>query len=160
MFIISNFIDSTNNVKKRKEFFVEEIPNTVNIYSRLMKGFNLSNQLINYYELNRKTIKWWKRIFFHLLDIAIVNSFIIYKKYLNANITQKQYRIKIIKTIIKKYNMKIGRIDNKFNSFHYPVKQLKCGTYKNCSFTKDYTTVKAPTSKYMCNVCKIYLSID
>ena len=60
MFIISNFIDSTNNVKKRKEFFVEEIPNTVNIYSRLMKGFNLSNQLINYYELNRKIIKWWK----------------------------------------------------------------------------------------------------
>ena len=73
-----------------------------------MKGVDLSNQLISYYELNRKTIKWWKRIFFHLLDIAIVNSFIIYKKYLNANITQKQYRNEIIKTIIKKYNMKIG----------------------------------------------------
>ena len=87
MFIISNFIDSPKNVKKRrwnkkrKEFLEEEIPNTVNIYSRLMKGVDLSNQLISYYELNRKTIKWWKRIFFHLLDIAIVNSFIIYKKY-------------------------------------------------------------------------------
>ena len=107
--------------------------------------------------MNRKAIKWWKRIFFHLLDNAIVNSFIIYKKYLNANITQKQYKIEIIKTIIKKYNIKIGRIDNKFNTFHYPVKQLKCGTCKNCSFTEDYTTVKAPTSKYMCNVNKIYL---
>ena len=81
------------------------------MYSRLTKGVDLSNQLISYYELNRKTIKWWKRIFFHLLDIAIVNSFIIYKKYLNANITQKQYRIEIIKTIIKKYNIKIGRIE-------------------------------------------------
>ena len=39
--------------------------------------------------------------------------------------------------------MKIRRIDNKFNTFYYPVKQLKCGTYKNWSFTKDYTTVKA-----------------
>ena len=72
MFIISNFIDSPKNVKKRrwnkkrKESFEEEIPNTVNIYSRLMKGVDLSNQLISYYELNRKTIKWWKRIFFHL----------------------------------------------------------------------------------------------
>ena len=45
-----------------------------------MKGVDLSNQLISYYELNRKTIKWWKRIFFHLLDIAIVNSSIIYIK--------------------------------------------------------------------------------
>ena len=125
-----------------------------------MKRVDLSNQLIRYYELNRKTIKWWKRIFFHLLDIVIVNSFIIYKKYLNANITQKQYRIEIIKTIIKKYNIKIGRINDKFNTFHYPVKQLKCGTCKNCSFTKDYTTVKASSSKYMCNVSKIYLCID
>ena len=125
-----------------------------------MKGVDLSNQLISYYELNRKTIKQWKKIFFHLLDIAIVNSFIIYKKYLNVNITQKQYRIKIIKTIIKKYNMKIGRIDNKFNTFNYSVKQLKCGTCKNCSFTKDYTIVKSPTSKYMCNICKIYLCTD
>ena len=166
MFIISNFIDSPKNVKKRrwnkkrKEYLKEEIINTVNIYSRLMKGVDLSNQLISYDEFNRTSIKLWKRIFFHLLDIAIVNLFIKYKKYLNANITLKQYRIEIIKIIIKKYNMKIGRIDNKFNVFHYPVKQLKCGTCKNCSFTKDYTTVKAPTSKYMCNVCKIYLCID
>ena len=99
MFIISNFIDSPKNVKKRrwnkkiKEFFEEEIPNTVNIYSRLMKGVDLSNQLISYYELNRKTIKWWKRIFFHLLDIAIVNSFIIYKKYLNANFIQNNIEL-------------------------------------------------------------------
>ena len=61
----------------------------------------LINQLIIYYELNRKTIRWWKGIFFHLLDIAIVNSLIIYKKYLNANIAQKKYIIEIIKTIIK-----------------------------------------------------------
>ena len=53
--------------------------------------------------------------------------------------------------------MKIGRIDNKFNTFHYPVKQLKCGTCKNCSFTKDYTTVKASSSKYMCNVYLKYI---
>ena len=53
MFIISNFIDSPKNVKKRKEFFEEKIPNTVNIYSRLMKGVNLNNKLISYYELNR-----------------------------------------------------------------------------------------------------------
>ena len=72
--------------KKWKEFFEEEIPNTVNIYSRLMKGVDISNQLISYYKLNRKIIKCQKRIFFHLLDIAIVNSFIIYKKYFNENI--------------------------------------------------------------------------
>ena len=32
---------------------------------------------------------------------------------------------------------------------HYPVKQIKDGTCKNCSFTKDYKTVKASTR----NIC-------
>ena len=105
MFIISNFIDALKYVKRRrwdkksKEFLEEEFPNTVSIYSRLMKGVDLSNQIISYYELNRKTIKWWKRIFFHLLDIAIVNSFIIYKKFVNSNITQKQFRLELVNTI-------------------------------------------------------------
>ena len=34
---------------------------------------------------------------------------------------------------------------------HYPIKQLKAGTFKNFSFTKDYKNVKAPSSKYMYN---------
>ena len=57
-------------------------------------------------------------------NIENFNSFIIYKKYFNANITQKQNRFEIIKTIIKNYNMKVRRIDNKFSTFHYKVKQL------------------------------------
>ena len=76
--------------RKRKEFFQKEIPNTVNIYLRLMKRGDLSNHLISYYKMNRATIKWYKTIFFHLLDIVIVNSLIIYKKYFNANITENQ----------------------------------------------------------------------
>ena len=89
-------------------------------------------------------IKWWKRIFFYILDVAIVNSFIICKIFAKSNITQKQYRLELVKN---KYS---------YNTIHYPVKQIKDGTCKNCSFTKDYKTVKASTSKYMCNECRIY----
>ena len=69
-------------------------------------------------------------------NIESFNSFIIYIKYFNANITQKQYRFEIIKTMIKNYNMKVRRIDNKFSIFQNPVKELKFGICKNCSFTK------------------------
>ena len=54
-----------------------------------MKGVDKGNQLISYYELSRGTHKLWKRIFFHLIDISIENSFIIYKKSeFNKGITQ------------------------------------------------------------------------
>ena len=67
-----------------------------------MKGVVLSNQQISYYELNSKIYKWWKRIFFHLLDISIVNSYILYKKYNKSAITQKTFRLEIVKSIINK----------------------------------------------------------
>ena len=71
-----------------------------------MRGVDKGNQLIIYYELSRGTNKWWKRIFLHLIDISIVNSFIIWKKSeLNKGMTQKQFRLEIVRSIIKKYDI-------------------------------------------------------
>ena len=84
-----------------------------------MKGVDKSNQLISYYEINRKTYKWWKRIFYHLIDVTIVNSFIIYKKINNTSITQKNYRLEIVREIIKKYNITICDIKPNQNEIHY-----------------------------------------
>ena len=85
MYIISNFINLPKEVKRnrwckdKKKFIIDTYPNSIKVYSEYMKGVDLSNQLISYYELNSKTYKLWKRIFFHLLDISIVNSYILYK---------------------------------------------------------------------------------
>ena len=63
IYIINNFIDVSKNIKrrrwdkKRKEFYEEEFSNTVYIYSRLMKGVDLNNQIISYYELNNKMVE-------------------------------------------------------------------------------------------------------
>ena len=46
---------------------------------------DLSDQLINKYNILMKTNKWWKTLFFHLIDIAVVNSFILYKLWLKQN---------------------------------------------------------------------------
>ena len=36
--------------------------------------------MVENYKLNIKTLKWWKKLFFHLINVAIVNSYIIYKE--------------------------------------------------------------------------------
>lgn len=41
-------------------------------------GVDVSDQMIALYEFDRRIYKWWKRILFHLFDVAIVNSYLIY----------------------------------------------------------------------------------
>jgi uncharacterized protein YhbP (UPF0306 family) len=35
------------------------------------------------YEVNRKSRKWWHRIFWYILDVTVVNAFIIYREQTN-----------------------------------------------------------------------------
>lgn len=53
-------------------------PEAVAEYNRNMGGVDLHDQLNCYYSYDRKSKRWWLRLFFHLLDIAVVNSFILY----------------------------------------------------------------------------------
>ena len=36
--------------------------------------------MLSYYSFERKTIKWWKNLFFRLFDLAVVNAHILHRK--------------------------------------------------------------------------------
>ena len=42
-----------------------------------MGGVDFSDQLLKCYEIITKSKKWWKTLFLHFIDVAIVNSFLI-----------------------------------------------------------------------------------
>ena len=51
-------------------------------YNKYMNGVDRSNQILatnNY--VNHESMRWWKTLFFHLIDIAVVNPFILIKKH-------------------------------------------------------------------------------
>ena len=41
--------------------------------------------MLGKYNLLRKCLRWWKTLFFHMVDISVVNSFILFKDYQKAN---------------------------------------------------------------------------
>ena len=54
-------------------------PEVVHKYNFSMNGCDRLDQLVSYYSnLDRKTIKWWKRIFIWLLEVTQVNAYILY----------------------------------------------------------------------------------
>ena len=38
------------------------------------------DQFISYYNIERRSIKWWKKIFFFGIEMSINNSYICYKQ--------------------------------------------------------------------------------
>ena len=59
---------------------IEEImkPEVIYEYNTYMGGVDKSDQLLSYYPFTHRTLKWWKRAFFHLLELAMVNAYIMY----------------------------------------------------------------------------------
>ena len=47
-------------------------------YNKWMGGVELYDQLCCYYLFDHRTWKWWRRLFFHLFNTAIVNAYILY----------------------------------------------------------------------------------
>lgn len=66
-----------------------------------MAGVDRTDQLTSYYSSPRKTIRWYKKIMFHLLDLTVLNSYILYKKGTNRKIPMLEFRNELIKSLIK-----------------------------------------------------------
>ena len=51
---------------------VEEVrkPLVIERYNQFMIGVDVGDQLLSYYGFSHRTLKWWRRAFFHLIEVA------------------------------------------------------------------------------------------
>ena len=83
-------IDSANDsVLTRRRVMVDQKfaqidvpqPKAIHRYNQYMNAVDRSDQLLACHNIRRKCYRWWKVLFYHLVDMAIVNSFILFQKY-------------------------------------------------------------------------------
>ena len=65
-------------VKGRRE--AVEKPVVISDYTEHMGAVDRCDHYCSSYSFTRKTQKWWRKTFFWLLEVCLVNSFILYKK--------------------------------------------------------------------------------
>ncbi|UYV82044.1 PGBD5 [Cordylochernes scorpioides] len=83
-------------------------PQVVLDYNKNKIGVDRSDQMLSYYSFDQRTMKWWKKLFFHIYGLAIVNSCIIYNK-LNpdAKMSLRDFHISICKALCSEANQDI-----------------------------------------------------
>ena len=92
-------------------------PKMVEDYNMHMGGVDKNDQAVmyygyphrlehNYYLLGSiiyfpRAKKWWKRVFFHLLDVSIANANVLYNMQADKPLHQLHFRLSIIKSLLE-----------------------------------------------------------
>ena len=60
-----------NNIEIQKPMAIDQ-------YNKHMNGVDISHQKLTKNNTLHKYVRWWKTLFYHIIDISIVNSFILF----------------------------------------------------------------------------------
>ena len=169
--------DRHGNVQLKPKAFVE--------YTSNMQGCDLSDHLMTSYCMLRRSVKWWRKWFFHMLSLLLNNAHVLHKKFGVKPLAHDVFLEHIVQYLL---NESLGNATTtvmrkrpaemstscQFEGHHYPVHIPKClgskiGS-KKCSvcnfgkkelFAHDFTlSLKCKLTSYQCDVCKVPLCIE
>ena len=169
--------DHHGNVQLKPKAFVE--------YTSNMRGCDLLGQLMTSYCMLCRSVKWWRKLFFHMLSLLLNNACMLHKKFSVKPLTHDVFLEHIVQYLL---NESLGNATTKvmrkrpaemstscqFEGHHYPVHIPKCSGSKigskkcsACNFAKkelfahDFTiSLKHKLTSYQCDVCKVPLCIE
>lgn len=106
--------------RKEKKIVEVDCPYIITEYNRHMGGVDLLDSFMGRYKIYMKSRKWYIRIFYHLLDLTLVNSWLLYKRVYSKKqpgsklLNQAQFRAEIAYNLcnIRSATTKRGRPSN------------------------------------------------
>lgn len=166
----------TNKIDKHENNVLK--PDCVIDYNANMGLVDKSDMQISFNTTSRKSIKWYKKIFFHLLDICVLNSGIICSTLEKKTLKLPEFRLKLIEQLLHAHILsddiispsRVGRkpkddLPLRLNARHFPsinsgeVKKKisrRCHVHSN---TKLNPQSRKDTS-YECNECDKPLCLE
>jgi len=63
--------------------------------------------MLSYYSFERKTIKWWKKLSFHLFDMVVVNAHILHNKTSKKKMSLEIFCKKVAEGLLDNAGMEI-----------------------------------------------------
>ena len=150
-------------------------PATVLVYNSAMGALDDMDKIIRPYQSLRKTLKWYKKFAFHLIDVCIYNSFVLMYHKVASKPRYVDFLRSMVEEILafnpKEQNCKRGRPATSTRSVsdenrlgmtlgHFPVKVVDekgLGKPSDCYLCRLKGMRK--TTVFECKVCKKRLCI-
>ncbi|XP_064214102.1 uncharacterized protein LOC135266773 [Tribolium castaneum] len=169
--------------KKEAKYIQVPRPNIVSKYNECMGGIDLIDRMISYYRIQARCKKWTVRVILHFFDLAMANSWILYRRdkkrlnttnrniqqYLDFKIEfatyllsdQNDFFLDLPRSLSTRANSK-GRVDSPKvcdsptltrNRHHFPA----IASIKNSVRCKNQDCKKK--TKFFCEACNFFLCI-
>lgn len=167
--------DTTTVQRKNKNGSKTAVPcpKVVAEYNANMGGVDRFDQLRERYGIGRRSTKWWHRLMYFLIDMAIVNGHIMWKnsREVRKNLDQVSFRLRLARQLINGFTSRKRRgrpanFQNKKKSIPEEVKFVNVGRHwpgkgptsrrcKHCSTKKH-----EKRTRFLCTNCTVPLCIE
>ena len=133
-------------------------------YNKHMSGVDLHDQLNKYYESSRKSVKWWKKVFFWILESCITNAWISRRLHTtgdNRKMTLLKFKEELIEDLVSSEDLEtprkkgrplqgppLQRLNGRFHSMNQRENQTR-----DCRVCSDRQHRQRRESKYYCETC-------
>lgn len=87
----------TNEYRKKPKVVID--------YNENMGAVDRTDMLQSSIESVRKTVKWYKKVFFHLIDMSLLNAQSVYKMKTGKNVSIADFQLLLVREILEKYHI-------------------------------------------------------
>ncbi|KAF2889292.1 hypothetical protein ILUMI_16881 [Ignelater luminosus] len=153
--------------RKQNKKVTVACPNLVKEYNRHMGGVDFLDSLIGMYKIRLRTKKWYMRIFYYLIDMTIVNSWLLYRRVHREQnepfISLATFRIEIAECLCK-----VKQIQEKKKrgpTAYIPPKDIRTDATAHWpQYTNERLRCKKPNCKKLsyvkCSKCGVQLCFN
>lgn len=160
--------DITTVQRRQKDGSKKDVscPEAISFYNKYMGGVDMTDQYTVLYDIDRKSTKWWKRVFQRLLMTAVTNAWIIHKQKEHKKIPLIDMLIPLAESLIEigksgskiQRNVKNGRPSKKSKLFVNVQHQPAPTTQRRCTLCSSKGLHKR--TKFLCSTCDIPLCAE
>lgn len=162
--------------KKRSRTETKRKPTAVIDYTANMGGVDHSDQMVAYHPMHRKSLKWWKKLTFHLLTLTMIQAHCLFlkvrKEVGKPPLTLQEFVMSVCADLASQPDTEptgaaapAGDGLLRLRDRHF----LQDSTYKQCHVcytkmkaagaTREQLKNKVKRTKYACKQCKIALCV-
>ena len=98
---------------KDKQFITVDQPSIVKEYNKFMGGVDLHDMLVALYRINIRAKRYYLRIIFHLIDMCVVNAWLLYRRHVTLTGETKHMTLMDFRSDVARALLRAGKVINR-----------------------------------------------